>query len=243
MKPILAIIVVLGLLPAAFAATPERPPRAEEILARYIEASGGRDALRKITTRIMRGTVEVASLGATGEFEVKAKAPDKQVSRIEFEGFGSIREGFDGRTAWAAAPFQGVRVKKGAELTRTQRSALFPRELKLREAYDGFEVKGTENVNGKDAWVVEAKAPGGAVDRLYFDRESGLLLREETAIETPVATLMFQSNLSDYRRVDGVMVPFSIDMPKPVEMGFKVRFTEVIHNQAIPDTEFAQPSK
>src|SRR5690606_8762973 len=75
MKPILAIIVVLGLLPAAFAATPERPPRAEEILARYIEASGGRDALRKITTRIMRGTVEVASLGATGEFEVKAKAP------------------------------------------------------------------------------------------------------------------------------------------------------------------------
>ena len=226
---------------SAGAAEGVQSPTPKELLDRYVKATGGKAALEKLKSRVMTGQIEVAALGVSGPFEIVAKAPNKQVSKIEFEGFGSMQEGFDGKTAWAVAPFQGARVKEGSELARVQRTTWFPRELYLEKTYDRFEVKAAARIDGVDTWMVEATPKAGKPDRLYFDRTTGLLVREETTVDTPVGEMTFQIDLSDYREVDGVKVPFSMKVPKPAELGFNIKFAGVKHNVEVDDARFRKP--
>ncbi len=218
-------------------------PPAQELLNRYIEASGGRPALEKIKSRVMTGKIAITVVGTTGRFEVHAKVPNRQTSTLEFDGFGTMREGYDGKVAWTLAPVQGVREKKGGELARVQRTTGFPRELRLGEAYARFETRGAGKVGSQPTWVVEAspKDKDGKPDRLHFDQKTGLLVREESLIETPVGALEFEVDLSDYREFDGVKVPCSVRATKPAEMGFHITIDAVKHNVDLPDAEFSKP--
>lgn len=197
--------------------------------------------MEKLKTRVSKGKMEVTTMGLSGAMEVRAKVPNKQLSSVEMAGFGSVREGFDGKVAWAEAPGVGLREKAGAELARDQRSKVFPRELKLKEAYERMEAKGAAKVGAAETWVIEASAKGGKPDRLYFDQKSGLLVREESTVDTGLGEMTFQIDLSDYRDVDGVKVPFLVKIPKPETMGFQIKLDEVKHNVEIPDAEFGKP--
>lgn len=234
------LLVFVASAPGARAAD---VPTASQVLDRYIEATGGRAALEKLKSRVMKGTVEVTALGASGQFEVRAMAPNRQVSKIEFGGFGILREGYDGTNAWTAVPGMGVRLKSGGELARTQRTMGFPRELRIAESYARLEVKGPAKVGAADAWLVEGSPKEGKPDRFYFDQKSGLLLREESTVESAVGEMIFQIDLDDYRVVDGVKVPFSIRIPQPAEMGFHVKIAEVKHNGEVSESEFSRPKE
>jgi len=239
--PSLLLIGLLALTASVPGARAAEVPTATQVLDRYIEATGGRAALEKLRSRVMTGTVDVTALGASGQFEVRAMVPNRQVSRIEFGGFGVLREGYDGTNAWTAAPGLGVRLKSGGELARTQRTMGFPRELKLAESYARFQVKGPAKVGAADVWLLEAAPKEGKPDHFYFDQKSGLLLREESTVESAVGVMNFQIDFDDYRVVDGVKVPFSIRIPQPAELGFHVKIAEVKHNGGLTEAEFARP--
>ncbi len=243
MKPTLmaGLAMILAATFLSPAAEPAELPAAQVVLDRYIEGAGGRSALEKLKTRVVTGKMEVTSLGVSGGMSVKSKAPNKQVSSIDLAGLGSMREGYDGTVAWSQAPGIGVQVKSGGELVRVQRTTAFPRELKIKETYDRFETKSAAKVGTVDAWLIEASAKGGKPDRLYFDQKSGLLLREESTVNTAVGEMTFQIDFLDYRAVDGVKVPFLVKIPKPETMGFQVTVDEVKHNVDIADAEFSKP--
>lgn len=237
----LVLLATMTLSRAAEPASAPTPPTADAVLERYIEAAGGRPALEKLKSRQMKGKLEVTTLGVGGAMEVRSKAPNKQTSSIELAGFGAMREGYDGTVAWSEAPGIGVRVKSGGELARVERTMGFPRELTVKAAYERIENKGLAKVGGKDAWVLEATPKGGKADKLYFDKTTGLLVREESVVETGVGEMAFQIDFSDYRDVDGVKVPFSVKIPQPPEMGFAIRVETVKHNVEMKDSEFSKP--
>lgn len=241
-----ALLTVLGAVMVSMLATgadAPKTPTVDEILNRYVSGSGGREALGRLKTRTMKGSIEVTALGASGQFTVRNKAPNKQATTFDFGGFGTVREGCDGTVAWSVMPLQGVSRKKGGELARALRSAAFPRELRLKETYEKLVVKGPAKVGTADAWLVEGSAKEGKPDRLYFDQKSGLLLREETDVETAAGEMSFQIDFEDFRDVDGVKVPFLMKVPQPAQIGFKVKFEEVKHNVDLPDSDFAEPKE
>jgi hypothetical protein len=218
-------------------------PTVRQVLDRYVEATGGRAALEKLKSREMKGTIEVTALGTGGAFLLRAKVPNRQMSTLEFGGFGAMREGYDGTVAWSTAPLQGVKRKTGAELARVRRTTVFPRELKLAETYDRLEVKGAAKVGTVDTWLVVGESKEGKPDHLYFDQKSGLLLREESTVPTGVGEMTFQIDFEDYRVVDGVKVAHRMRVPQPPEMGFRIQFESVKHNLDFADSVFAEPSE
>ena len=123
-----------------------------------------------------------------------------------------------------------------------KRQADFYRDIRLRELYPKMTVTGSAKVGGHDAYVVEATPAEGGADKLYFDTQSGLVLRMDSSVETPAGRLATEIYFEDHRDVDGVKIPFTIRQPEPAAAAFTVKITELKHNVPLDDAAFDKPA-
>lgn len=216
-------------------------PTVETIIQNYIKAVGGKAAIEKQTVRQMKGTVELAPIGLKGTVEMLSVAPNKSYSKSNITGIGEIIEGFDGKTAWSINPLQGSREKKGEELLQIQLLNDFYRDLNLEKLYPKMEVKGVEKIGDKEAYVVIATPTGLAPDTFYFDKQTGLLLRQDTVYISPEGKFNLQTTFEDYRDVDGIQVAFKM-MAKNPQFEVITTFTEVKHGVKVEESLFAKPN-
>jgi len=215
-------------------------PTADQILARYVEAIGGRAAWQKLNSRVSTGTIEVPAMNLSGSVEMHEKAPNSMLAVLVING-AAYRQGFNGTAGWADDPQNGLREMAGAELEETRRDSDFYHPLDLKKIYTKFNVTGLEKVRERDAHVVEASLAEGGVDKLYFDVPSGLVLRIVSQHHTPDGVITFSEDLSDYRDVDGVKLPFTVHQSS-AESDFTIRFSEIHHNVTQEDGQFSKPA-
>jgi hypothetical protein len=222
--------------------TPPAPkmPAVSEILAKYVQALGGREANEKIKTRVSKGTIEISPMGIKGTVEEYRAAPDKYHSAGNLTGLGLLIEAYDGKTAWSSNPVQGNRDKTGQELLQAKLASNFYREINLDKLYLKIEVKGIEKVGDKDAYVVIATPDGIPSETFYFDTVSGLLVRSDSTAITPEGNMAITVFYDDYRSVDGGKTPFKMRAVTP-QFELVTTLTEVINNQSISDAKFQKP--
>jgi hypothetical protein len=135
-----------------------------------------------------------------------------------------------------------LRDQTGAELAEAARGADFLHSFKMRRAYASMKVTGTEKIGDSDTWVVEAAAPeGGEPMKMYFDAQSGLLLRVISDNHDVDGVTKLQEDFEDYREVDGVKVPFVWHQLNG-DTAYTLTFSEVHHNVDLSDSEFAKPA-
>ena len=112
-------------------------PALDTIFAKYVAAIGGRDAQRKITSRVSKGRVDVPGVSFGGKLEVYAKAPNKSLTVMDVEPAGLVKQGFDGRTGWTNGSDTGNGIERAALV-----DADFYREIKLKEQYTRIKLLG-----------------------------------------------------------------------------------------------------
>jgi len=235
------ILFALAMAPAMPGPAQDKPDMtAQQIIDKSIEASGGRAAHEKVTSRTAKGSFTLAAMGASGSIEIYAKAPDKSLSVISVEGFGEIRNGCDGKVVWAENPQQGLTEMEGEAAAVVRRSSVFNLELKWRDMYPKADVKGKQKLGEREAWVVELTPADGKPVTHYYDAETFLLVGQDASMPTMEGLTTVATRLADYRDVDGVKVPFKITQTLP--MGdLVVTLSEAKHNQEIDDARFAKP--
>lgn len=228
----------------AFAQEAAKAPdlTAEQILDKSIDASGGKAAHEKITSTVAKGTVDITfAPGASATTEIYAKAPNKRLTVTVVDGYGEIRQGFDGTIGWSEDPQGGLRDLSGDELEQTKRSADIHAALKWREIYPKVELKGKEKVNNRDAYVVILTPKTGKTVTQFIDAETFLPSRVVTTVVSPQGEFETKTELADYRDVDGIKVPFQITQTIP--MGdLIIKFTEMKNNVPVDDAKFVKPS-
>jgi hypothetical protein len=91
--------------------------------------------------------------------------------------------------------------------------------------------------------VVRYIPKAGSVATQSFDAETCLLLRTVMKIDAPEAggEIEQTGDLSDYREVDGVKVPFTVKVVNPVQ-SLTITLTKVEHNKLIDDAMFSKPA-
>ncbi len=210
-------------------------PSAESILDRYIQAAGGAQRLAGLTSFVGRGTsVSFGGFGGGGDVEVVAQAPDKRATIILFKeetGRGDQVRTYDGRTGWLRTPLNvlGEFQLTGTDLdgARVDAQLSFPGQIKqmLTNVRTGPPTSITdlpaptsqsvlqqgvppEQTHVVD--VVQGTGPRGLLVTLYFDRQSGLLLRELRSGSSPIGRIPTQIDFADYRDVNGIRLPFRI---------------------------------
>jgi hypothetical protein len=216
-------------------------PSVDQILDKYIQAIGGRQALEKITSRTIKGTFEITSIGLKGEIEIYSKAPNKFVTIQNIPGIGVVRDGYDGQIAWSENPMMGLREKSGGELAAVVLQADFYAPLKMKQRYPKLELKGKEKVGDRETWVILATPSSGASVTLYYDVQTGLQARVERELETPQGQFSIQTTMEDYRDVDGVKLPFTTYEESSVAKAV-VKLTEIKSNVPIDDAKFKKPA-
>jgi photosynthetic reaction center cytochrome c subunit len=226
-------------------------PSVDQIVTKYVQALGGDQALRKITTRVITGTQTVPT-GPGGTVPVPAalersqKAPNLVVNTYKTPTY-TISDGFDGTRAWTQ-DFRGRVTEPGViDQTRAKRDSDFYLPLDLKQAYAKMQVDGIENVRGHDAYVVTAQPQAEREERLYFDVQTGLLLRKWSSLPTPVGDAPFQVDYDDYRDTgSGVRFPYRITMnpagPRlEPSTNVTVRVLRVQDNAPLDSSKFTKP--
>lgn len=239
--PQLPIAIPTPVAEAAEATPKETPPTADQILAKYTEALGGSAAIEKLKTRSMKGTWLTQS-GATLAYEVYQSAPDRIYTVLNTPKQGVFERGFNGKTAWEKSNL-GLRDLEGTELFYLKRYPDLFRDIKLQGQFTRISFGGKDKLDGKDVYVLRGQGVDGKGERLFFDAQTGLLLRRITTTPTMVGLIPEQVDYDDYRDVDGLKLPFTIRVTAIVPVSSSTRkFTEIKLNVPVNETKFNKPA-
>ena len=213
-------------------------PSADEILQKYLQAIGGADAAARISSRVQKGTLTVGSKHFP--VDVLAKAPAKRVTTVHFPGGDSIT-GINGEEGWLSTPGRGVHDMGPSELDGASVDAKLFFPATIRQLFKELRVQQQEQINGHVAYLVVGIRDNWPPVQLYFDQESGLLVRMLRYVQTPLGPNPAQIDYLDYRAEGGVKTPYRWIVAHP-----NARFTIQIDQADLPapitDDKFAKPA-
>lgn len=227
-----------GAAQQAPAAARAASPSATEVIGKFQQAINA-SALEKLTSRVAKGTFSDAQANSV-QAELSQKPPDKfLVSAITPQGVRS--RATSGGIAWMSTP-QGARDMPEEEAAFLRRLADFLWPSNIEQRYLRLSGGRREKVGTQDAYVVQATTAGNRKERLFFDVQSGLLVRAVSLTETPIGPISDQIDFGDYREVNGVKVPFLIQhFGLDRRADFTLKIAEVAHDVAVDDAKFAKP--
>lgn len=224
-------------------------PSADQILDKYLAAVGGANALMKIETRVLKGTID--AMGSQYPIEIYAEAPDKRIS-ISHPHSGPSVTAFNGEVGWLTTP-GGVHLMSAPEREAARIDAQLYFPVRLRELYKEFHVRPGEEIAGRQTILISARAEARSplrpaqIDprpplRLYFDQENGLLQRLARYAETPLGRNPTQIDYGDYRETNGVKIPYRWTLTRP-NGSFTIHVDKVEQNVPIDEKLFVPPSE
>ena len=217
-------------------------PSVDEVLGKYVEAIGGKDALAKLTSRVVTGSL-VTSGGMLVSREINEAAPNMVLdTRRSGSEFGDFSEGFDGTAGWRKGN-RGVEDINGEQLTQVQMDAQFMPALKLKDIYTKLTVAWQEKTESEPAYVLTGVSTfTGKHERLYFGVQSGLLLRRSVVTENYVGSIATDTYYEEYRTISGVKTPMLISEYTP-DSGSIMKVNRVEYNVAVDAAKFKKPEK
>lgn len=212
-------------------------PTVRQILDHYIDALGGAGAIGSIFSRVVKANSE--SENQTASVEVFTAESEKQVV-IRHLPTGDDVSTFDGQAGWISFPGRPTRSMDNGEIESAKVEADLQFALHIQELFPKLSVEYPEKINARDAYVLFGARKGEPPIRLYFDAQSGLLVRIVRYTESPLGLDPTQIDYGDYREVDGVRIPFRITIAEPESVA-TLQVQNVQQNVAIDEARFAKP--
>lgn len=214
---------------------------AEAILQKHVKAIGGEAAFKKTKSREMIGVLDIPSQGMSADMKIISKAPNKMRSELDIPGMGKVIEACDGTVAWSQNPFTGLLEKEGSQLKQAKTQADFYRDIEIAGRFEKWTLKGREEVDGKDAWVLVGSSANGDAETMYIDATTYLMHKVTAKTETPNGAMDASTTLTDYRTVNGLKFPFMVKIQSPMgEMSMKIK--AVNFDVDAPDSLFSKPA-
>lgn len=233
---------------------------ADKIIDAWVRAVGGAKALQKIRSSDWEGTVRESNGTETGEFTLITAAPGEFYREFVF-GPQQLVDACNASSCWGEEGNGNLYTLFGAEEKRAEATGRYLNfalaNYKKAKIYARY--SGSESVDGKPADVIELAIPPEEKRRVYFDRESHLIVKETiAAVAAPVAEEKASGSVSkvasassfggeeqityaDYREVQGVREPFQLTIQKNGQT-FQVGVERISFNTAGNARSFEFPN-
>jgi len=221
----------------------------DDLLARMIEAYGGEASLRKHNSSTTKVEVDFENQGVQGEGVISARAPNLTASDIRLTALnkqiGTVVSYFDGNSGGETLSFGPDEIYSGKRLEDIRTGSDFYDVLNWKKNYNSIVVKRMAKIGDDDAYVVQRKCEKGTPVTDYVSAKSFLVLKRDLVISSETAGIELPQTevFSDYRSVDGVMVPFKIVSNNIANGDVVLRVKELKFDQPMPDSVFKKPVK
>ncbi|NWF50885.1 MAG: outer membrane lipoprotein-sorting protein [Ignavibacteriaceae bacterium] len=215
----------------------------DEILSKHFEIIGQK-SLSLMQTLSYQGNI--IQSGTQVPVRGFIKRPNMIMTEINLQGVIS-KQGFDGVNGWIINPFTGDSVARPAseeelELLMDQADMdglLYNYEQK------GFSVRllGQEDLEGQPTFVIELVKPSGNTYKYYLDARNYVILKTSTSLEYGGSPRLNEYIFSNYKKVQGILVPFKTDIVVDKQMVVQYVFDDISFNRVIEDALFQPPAK
>ncbi len=215
----------------------------DDIVARNLKAKGGLEKLQATNTLRMSGTI--SSQGNEMPLQVWSKRPNLFRREVEVQG-QKIVQASDGKTVWMINPMMGSSAPQEVP----------PEQAKTMQAdadFDGvfvdykkrgttIELVGSEKLDGKDVYHLKVTPKGSEPQDYYLDANTGLEIKVTRAVDQGGMKVRVETELSSYKEVDGLMVPFSTRQSLNGTPIAQVTIEKVEFNAPVEDALFKMPA-
>ena len=226
--------------PNSMALVRSRSVTADQVFAKYMQALGGAQKVAALTSFTARGTYGGFNTGGADlPIEINAKAPNQRMQIVRAPDADNVKT-YNGQKVWVAEAWRPLPLMEltGGNLDGAKIEALTLFPATIKDAFTGWLV-GSATIDDKPAQVLQGRTGGQPVN-FYFDEATGLLVRTVRWNRTPVGTVPTQTDLSDYRDVAGVKMPFKTVITWTDGQN-TIALNQVQANVAIDAAKFATP--
>jgi CubicO group peptidase (beta-lactamase class C family) len=220
----------------------------DELLTKMIAAYGGEENLRKHKSSVMMVDVDFENQGVQAKGSVSARSPNLTVTDLTFTALGkkigSAVSYFDGAAGGDVLSFAPPETYSGKRLEDIKAGSDFYDVLNWKTNYKTLTVKRMGKVGDEDVYILEKRNEKGTPVVDYISTKSFLVLRRDSVVVSDTAGLELPQTqrFSDYRSVEGVMVPFKTVSNSLVQGDVVMRITDVKWDIDIPDSAFKKPA-
>jgi photosynthetic reaction center cytochrome c subunit len=219
---------------------------ADQIFDRYLQALGGAQKLAAVTSFEAKGTyagfdTEDAKLPV----DIYAKAPNQLSTFVHLKEGDNVRT-FDGTNAWNTQtgtfmPISVVTLGRGELLGAKVDAALsFPANIKrlFPDWNTNFPIT---LIDDNPVNVIQGTQPDKTMVKLYFDKRTGVLVRQVRYANTPLGLIPTQVDYTDYRLVSGIKLPYKLVMTW-TDGRSTIEISDLHTNVPIDAAKFAKPA-
>lgn len=238
---------VLAVLAGAFLASPAVAQDLDEVLNNYYEAVGGLESWKALNSMKMTGSMSMAGAGVDVPFVVTTKRPKKIRLEFTFQGMTGV-QAYDGETAWMLMPFMG---KTDPEVMPADQAKDVIDQADIDGTLIGYEedghqveLAGLDETEGTEAYKVKVTKKNGDVETYFLDAEYYVPIKAEGSRQMQGRVIEFETILSDYKEVGGLLMPHSIEAKaKGAPSGQVVTIDTIELNVDVDDSVFTMPEK
>jgi len=236
--------LLLSLITLVAMAVPITAQTVDEIIAKNIQARGGMEKLKAVRTIRESGKITLGP-GMEVPAVMEQKRPNSLRLEITLQGLVAV-QAYDGKTGWQIMPFQG---KKDPEATGEDDTKSLAEQADIDGPLVDYKAKGNkvellgkEPVEGTEAYKLKVTLKNGEVRTISLDADSFLEIKVESKRTVRDTEREAESTLGDYKEVEGMMMPFSVESGmKGAPQKQKITIEKIEINPAIDDARFKMP--
>lgn len=214
----------------------------DDVLQKYYNAIG-QEKLSQVKTLSQVG--KISQPNGDSEFEMKFKRPFKVRMDIFIQGQKLI-QAYDGKNAWAYAPFTGKNEPidlQGDQVKQLEKQADFEGLLfNWKKKLAKLEPDGMDKVNGEDVYRLKATKKEGSSVYVYLSTKTHFLIKTAEQISTPQGSGLAEITYSKYKSTSGINMPYEVNFSMNGQSITKFKFDKIEFNAPIDDAVFSKSS-
>jgi len=230
----------------------------DEVVAKNLQARGGVEKLKAMTTTKMTGDVDQRGIKIhivtwakrpnLIRKEMDGTPPPPTPGRVSIPGGAQpikIITAFDGNSVWVVNPMMGNGPQEitGPQADMAKGDDFDSVLLDYKAKGHVVELLGTETIGGKPAYHLKVTKKNGLIQHYYLDTTTGLEMRMGTTVDQGGEKIEVTTDLSNYQTVDGLTVPFSMRQSMNGTPVAEVTISKWEVNIPIDDEVFRMPGK
>lgn len=213
-------------------------PSAIDVLEKYINSVGGVVAIQNVSSRVESGTVSFG-IGPVFPIEIFSKSPYRQAIIVHLSAGDSFTV-LDNEKGWLRSVTGPASDMSQADIEGARLDADLQFAINLKKNFKNLRVIRSEKLNGRDTILMFAANSSGPPLELYFDRQTGMLLRQLRFGASPLGLNPTQIDYGDYKSFDGVKVPQHLIIVRP-NRTLDIHLLQVSQNVPVDESKFARP--